>query len=504
MKKLRHIVLLSATLALICGSLAAQAVSTVANAQTPPVTETALNGPVESDQTPPASSDVISPVTAPAAVSVSGQPATGLSTTVLPPEDTDSPYDLQVYTSTASGTSALTGVVTGSSGGVAGATVTLGRSAGGRATTVTSDANGGFAFVNIPVSASGTAYTLTVSAAGYGTYTVTNDTYLPDETYTTTVEMTGSAQSYDESQPVVSQGSQVTPAIGDLAPYASHLAPPPTIRVAMYDNSGPNCTGTSGGNVVQYPFNFYSEHVTIAEIYASWPKNTILANMLAETNFAWYYLRYPPASDYNVTDTTAFQCFRPSDKVPTKWAGWLDDVLASHYRNKSNADIHITHYNAGSAETSCNQSAYRDSDTLAQVGSDVLVADCGYRTYQSVDNYYYDKFGKFANSAAPAVPDTSYSRPHGAVRLIFPSQVRDGNISDVGWSYSVDQYRCLGSRCAWVTIYNKGWDAKSRTVPTSFTYHTSECYPYRANATNPVGSSKYASFDGGSRICPGK
>jgi hypothetical protein len=511
MKKLRHVALLSATLALICGSLAAEAVSTVASAQTPPVTETALNGPVESDQTPPDGSDVTSPVTAPTATSVSGQPTTGLSTAVLFPDDTDSPYDLQVYTSTASGTSALTGVVTGNSGVLPGATVTLQESAGGPATTVSSDANGGFAFANIPVSSSGTAYTLTVSAAGYGTYTVTNDTYLPDETYTTTVEMAGSAQSYDESQQI-SQGSQATSASGDLPPYASHLSPPPTIKVEMYDNSGDNCTPANSNPpaVRQYPFQFYSLHVTASEIYSDWPENTVKANMLAETNFAWYYMRNPAGPNYNITNTSLFQCFKPGKKYPTKWAGWLDDVLKSHYRNLSNADIHITHFNAGAPEArKCDQSAYRDSDTLSQDGSVWLVTHCGYKTYQAVDNYYYDLFGKFAGSSAPPVPDTSYSLPAGAVRLSFPSRVRDGNghISDVGWVYTVDYYKCVvvggQSKCAWLTIYHKGWDAKTRTIPTAFTYHTSGCYSYRAKAENPVGSSKYASFNHGSAICPG-
>src|SRR6266851_6393932 len=180
-KPLRGVLLaagFSALLGGLLGGLPSAAAAGNAPSSSNP-TEIDMLGPAISDQTPSGGSEVVDIVTAPPATSVNGQPPGTLSTSILSPDYTDSPYDLQVYTSTGSGTAAVTGVVTAdSAGAIAGASVTLQPSAGGTATTVTSGTNGGFAFVNIPVDpTTGTAYTLTVSAQGYGTYTVANDTY---------------------------------------------------------------------------------------------------------------------------------------------------------------------------------------------------------------------------------------------------------------------------------------------------------------------------------------
>jgi hypothetical protein len=471
-----------------------------------------MPGPVISDQTPSGGSEVVDIVTAPPATSVNGQPSGTLSTSVLSPDYTDSPYDLQVYTSTGSGTAAVTGVVTAdSAGAIAGASVTLQPSAGGTATTVTSGTQGGFAFVNIPVDpTTGTPYTLTVSAAGYGSYTVTSDTYEPDTTYMTTANLTSSSQSYDAS--LANQGSQAASASGDLAPYTSFHRPPPAIEVALQPlvTSGSNQCASAGSTyaVKNYPFRFYALHVTQPEIGTSYPEAAIRANMLAITNYAWHFKRQPAGSNYNLTNTTAFQCFKPWVSVPTKWAGWIDEVFQSHYGTSSNGDILITYFNnvAGTAGgcSGPTQTSYRDNGTLWQDGSRELVAKGCDSHYKDVDNWYYDKFGSFADSSMPPVPDTSYSRPSGGVTLNFPAQVNDGNghTSNVGWRYTVDKYD--PSRGLWLTVYDDGWEWSSRSVPTSTTYDPNgNCYRYRARASNPAGTSQWASFNNDHPICPG-
>lgn len=195
-KSFRSTLLLAALIGLLSGPSAAAIASNTPTTYS----ETDVNGPVASDQTPPTQSDVVDTVTAPPPTPVNGQAVGSLTTSILSPDYTDSPDYLQVYTSTGSGTAALTGVVTSSSGVVAGASVILqapcvtstSSPCIGSQTTVTSDSNGGFALVNIPVATSGTPYTLIVSAAGYGSYTVTGDTYDPDTTYQTTVDLQGS------------------------------------------------------------------------------------------------------------------------------------------------------------------------------------------------------------------------------------------------------------------------------------------------------------------------
>lgn len=471
-------------------------------------TEIDMPGPVISDQTPSGGSEVVNIMTAPPATSVNGQPAGTLSTSIASPDYTDSPYDLQVYTSTGSGTAAVTGVVTAdSAGAIAGASVTLQPSAGGTPTTVTSGTQGGFAFVNIPVDpTAGTPYTLTVSAAGYGSYTVANDTYEPDTTYMTTANLTSSSQSYDASP--TSQGSQATSASGNLAPYVSFRRPPPAIIVALQPQTT-HC-GSAGSTyaIKNYPFRFYALHVTKPEIGTSYPEAAIRANMLAITNYAWYFKRHPAGSNYNVTNTTAFQCFKPFVSVPTKWTSWIDGVFQSHYRTSANADILITYFNNTSG-TAANcfgttQTNYRNSGTLWQDGSRYQVANGCYSNYKDVDNWYYDKFGSFTDSSMPPVPNTSYSRPSGKVTLNFPAEVSDGNghTSWVGWRYVVDKYD--PNRGLWFTVYDKGWEWSSRSVPTSTTYNPSgNCYRYRAKAANPVGPSQWASFNNDQPICPG-
>jgi hypothetical protein len=511
-KPVRGMLLAAAFSALLCGILVglppAAAAGNGPSSSDP--TEIDMLGPVISDQTPSGGSEVVDIVTAPPATSVNGQPAGTLSTSIQSPDYTDSPYDLQVYTSTGSGTAAVTGVVTADSTGVvAGALVTLQPSAGGTATTVTSGTNGGFAFVNIPVDPSGTPYTLSVSAAGYGSYTVVNDTYDPDTTYMTTANLTSSAQSFDAS--LASQGSQTTGS-GDFPPYVSFRRPPPAIEVALQPlvTTGPNQCASAGSTyaIKNYPFRFYALHVTKPEIGTSYPKAAVRANMLAITNYGWYFKRHPAGSNYNVTNTTSFQCFKPWVSVPTKWTGWIDGVLQSHYRNGPNADILITSFN-NSAGTASNcfgstQTSYRNNGTLWQDGSRYQVVNGCYSIYQDVDNWYYGKFGSFADSTTPPVPMTSYSRPSGKVTLNFPSEVTDGSghISKVGWRYIVDKYD--PSRGLWLTVYDKGWDWSSRSVPTSFTYNPSgNCYRYRAKANNPAGTTQWASFNNDHVICPG-
>jgi Carboxypeptidase regulatory-like domain len=499
MFRLARAILFIASTAVLAGVLPASAFATNGPSSASP-TETDVPGSVASDQTPPATSEVVDTVTAPSPTSVNGQPAGTLSTTILQPEDVDSPYGLQVYTSTASGTAAITGAVIGSSGVVAGATVTLQPSAGGSAITVTTDANGGFAFVNIPVDSTGTPYTLTVSASGFGPYTVANDTYQPDTTYDTTVGLTSSTQTYDAFT-LASQGTQNTSAAGSLSPYTSFHRPPPTLLVAMYAQNGCARAGSSY-KVNRYPWRFYSLHVAASELPHSWPGVTVRANMLAQTNYAWYFKRHPPSSSYNVDNTTDYQCFQPWRSVPTRWHSWLDTVLQSSFLNSS-GDTKLTQYRAGNYR--CSDSNYpQNGNILSQWGSLALYQQCGYSAYKDIDNYYY--VGSFGDNTTPPVPNTSYSRPSGAVKLNFPSQVNDGsgNTSDVGWTYEVDDFIITPPNGGyWNVIYKKGWQWSSRQVPTSWTRNTPNCYQYRVKAINPVGSSKYASFNGGNPICPG-
>jgi hypothetical protein len=138
---------------------------------------------MESDQSEPVGSEVVTETIAPVPLPVSG--VTGpYITEVWTPEETMAPGDLAVVSSTAPGTAALTGIVLDEVTGdpVLGASVTLQPSAGGSATTYVTGPNGGYAFINIPA-IGGATYDLTVSATNFGAYRLVNDPYTTDETY---------------------------------------------------------------------------------------------------------------------------------------------------------------------------------------------------------------------------------------------------------------------------------------------------------------------------------
>ena len=144
MKLSRAAMILIGTCALLLGPPVAVSAATL------PV-EIDVSGAVASDQTPAIGSLITDNlVTTPAATSVNGGSTAALTSSQVSRYYIDSPDQLQAYTSTDSGTSAVTGVVVGTSDVVPGATVTLKPSSGGSSTTVTTDSNGGFAFVNMP------------------------------------------------------------------------------------------------------------------------------------------------------------------------------------------------------------------------------------------------------------------------------------------------------------------------------------------------------------------
>lgn len=411
------------------------------------------------------------------------------------------------------GTAAVTGVVLDdtTSAPIVGASVMLRPTAGGPGTPYTTTSDGAFAFTNIPaVAYPGTTYNLTVSAAGYGSVSVTADPYVDGESYEQTITMNGAIQTDDVSQGTA-QGDQSTAAAnGALPPYASFRRTPPTIVVGNFDRND-KCQSTTGvlESTKRWPWKFYVLHVAASEIDSEWQDGAFRANFAAEQNYAWYYAERPEGDTYNIGDTTADQCFRADRKVPASWRKLLSgsDASTTPLMNRvatSSGDIQKTYYNAGSY--ACNDKP-QDGNVLSQRGTLYREqnSDCGSANWQSQLNYYYT--GTIKAITSPPAPNTSFSRPTNAVKLNFPSQVSDGNshTSNVGWRYEVD--RCTRSNpvnpCTWVIIYDAGWNSSKGTVPTSYAYNVTSCTIYRALASNPAGKSPYASFNNGNDICPG-
>jgi Carboxypeptidase regulatory-like domain len=457
-------------------------------------------GKTSQDQSAATATEVDSTPASATPISVSGSPPGGYSTAIAGPEEMLSAEDVAVITSSQAGTSALTGVVIDDASGapIVGAAVSLQPSTGGTTATARSSQDGVFAFINVPADAGGTTYSMAVSAPGYGAYTLRNDRYDPDTTYEAVVPLGAVAQTFDESATTDPDGQSAS---GGSAGYSSSKRVPPIVTVGLFQQVD-GCHKGTFLKTVRYPWRFYVLHVAVAEIGSAWHQAAWKANAAAEQNYGWWFRLHPATSSYDIGNTVDWQCFRPERKIPTSWGTWLEDVVDERIATGDDAILQ-TQYRAG--DYSCDESSYpANGNVLSQNGSRALDDDCGYDNWRSIDEYYYT--GTVQPAIAPPLPNTSFSKPKGGVKLNYPSQVKDasGHVANVGWRYTVEaRKRQPDGNYAWTVIHVNGWDQRSRTIPTSFTYSTSGCWRYRANATNPAGTSKYAGYNGGNSICPG-
>jgi hypothetical protein len=473
--------------------VATVALTVLAGATAGSASDTDINGPLAPDQSTPTVNTAVQVPMVPVPVEVvTTSPAFHYSMVVADTDELDSPNPVEVVTSTPAGSAAVTGVVTraDTGAGVGGARVTLQPTGGTitQASVAISGVGGVFAFTDIPTDPGGTSYNLTIADPTYGTYTLASDVYEPDTTYELTAPLSADAQWFNESS---NAADAAMSAVSSTSGYAATHRVPPTIMVGRYGQT--NSCASDGNHIDnrRYPWRFYVLHVAVAEIDTRWHESAWKANAAVEQNYAWAKNRNPDSSSYDVTNTTSDQCFKPEKKVPTNsWRTWIGDVLDERITNSSDG-LPATPYRAGSY--SCSESTYpANGNLLSQNGSRALDDNCGYSSWRSIVQYYFSY--TVDDGSIPPRPDTSATPGSNAVTLHFPSRV-SGSSDNVAWHYS-DDVKIGGN---WVTIYDAGWDSNSRSVPTSYTYKTTACHEYRANASNPVGTSQYSTFG---TVCP--
>lgn len=337
-----------------------------ADSNTVAIDATDTPGPPSADQNEPTedATDYGSP-SAPTPLTPSGPaPAGSYSTDLWSPEETDSPSGLQVVTSTAAGTFALTGIVVNenTSDPVQGATVCL-TNGTGTLGTITTSADGGFAFMNMPSPVAPDSLTLAVTSSGLGSYTLTNVSSDPDEMYQVTAYLDGSAQIWNDATRLIGPASAFTESTMSATnwKYPSNKYIPPSIRVAQYKlNSDCGPQRDAQGNAIylgthRFRWRYYILRVAAGEIKGSgWPggyfkQEATKANMAAIQGYAWYRrhnsLLGPPYSGtggastaYDITNTNYSQCFVTGtvntgvNSVPTprnQWSKWIPDILAT-------------------------------------------------------------------------------------------------------------------------------------------------------------------------------
>ena len=206
---------------------------------------------------------------------------------------------------------------------------------------------------------------------------------------------------------------------GDYPPYISNvedetnsgIAPivlrevviPPTIIVhdgIPSNSSAPNYT---------VPFTDYIKNVASSEIYSTWPKETIKANVLAIISFTlnriyteWYRSR---GYDFTITSTTSYDqkytrngtIFEPISRV-------VDEIFTNYLRRGVRMEPLLAHYKSDTTE----------EGYLSQWGSKEL-GDRGYDALQIL-RYYY---GSYVNIYSAK---TSQSYPYS-----FTSTLKQGD-----------------------------------------------------------------------------
>jgi hypothetical protein len=484
-------------------------------------------GTQDADQSPDTGDDTVNNYANPTPMSPSGPVTSGYSTEFWPAEASGAQDGLYVISSSAPGTAGLTGIVRDSASGnpIAGASVTM--TASGTTTTTTSDSsdsNGAFAFINMPAA----TYSIVVSAAGLGDYTVVGGSYDADNTYTLTADMTTDPQSFDETAFNPLDTTAGNPAAFPENPgqaYSENHVPP-SIRVKMLSTYGPNgpngtyCQTVDNGTppdqqpgpVKTYPLTFYVLHTTWGELKnLSFPENAVKAQMALVQNYAWWHKTKGGSWDvYNASNVYAGQCFRPEMRVSVaQWNTWVQDVLPNRIVNSAGHLAH-TQYASGKQATGtltgycdsppdyepihqteagyAGQGPYASQWGLKQhalATPDPNGRTCQLNDWKALSLLYYPTTWANTRGKLPPPPATGYTLAGGNITFTFHS--RSTGSVNVAWRYLLQRKTASG----WRTLATMKWNSQTQTVAQSYTYTppNSNCTLYRIKAWNPDGYS---------------
>ncbi len=226
---------------------------------------------------------------------------------------------------------------------VAGATV----SAAGLGLQTHTGPDGRFAWPGIPLGSENVPETISVTADGYGTWTIQEVLVRLDDTLILTVELA--------SQPVTiavptmgdidrawSREQLARPLLEGSTADQSNLPLPSSIRVRV--TGYPYCDLTRPYTVRVIDFKDYVKHVVPSEWMASWPWESLRAGAMAAKMYAWSLIAAGGKwSDADVYDSTCDQVYNPAvayestnEAVDFTWNWRLlrgDQMVRTYYRN---------------------------------------------------------------------------------------------------------------------------------------------------------------------------
>lgn len=446
---------------------------------------------------------VTSPASPPPVSPTGPVPAGSYSTSLWSDAETNTTDGVNVVSSTAPDTIALTGTVINEATQdvVSGASVQLSCAAcGPTSITTTTDAKGAYAFINMP---EGT-YRLAVAAAGHEPYQVIKDSYEPGDTYYHQAAVsTVSVRTIDASIKA-DPNNYINYVSATSNGYPSVARVPPTIRVGIVPRDS-RCNRTSdppNAPVRKYAWAFYVLRMLTPEVGGlGYNEAAMKAFEGFVSNYAWYHTIKPYTDRYDLDNSTSFQCFEPDAKVKSSWREWLGDVLKYRFVNDNPGPgqpaIIETRYIDGDANGLCNDPVFpRDQNRAGQHNIGTLSRSCGpeFTDWKGIVNYVIG--GNIRPTDPPPTPTVSGRSTDGGVHLEFKS----GSSRNLSWRYEIQR---LGTTGMWVTVYRRGWEKVIRDVRTEVTYHTPLTQRYRIRAWSPAGFSRYANVNGTSTIAPG-
>jgi hypothetical protein len=273
---------------------------------------------------------------------------------------------------------------------------------------VTTDAAGRFVLEEIPLAAPSRAVTLTVRAAGYGTWTMRDMPLYPGTTRRLSVRLEHTPTTIDAAPPPAGDDSgpllpevPVPPAVLQSG---SHDTIPETIRVARTGYK--LCAdwldaGRPVLSVEEVPFRDYVKHVLPNEWIASWEPAALQAGAMAVKHFAWYKIltqvRYEETGA-DVLDNTCDQYYAPNTNYDTTDAAV--DATWDYIMHREGRVFPIFYLNL---RERCEVSPYQPC--MPQWGTQED-AEAGY-TWQQILQRYYAPDAIFR--AAPPDPGGTYS-----------------------------------------------------------------------------------------------
>jgi hypothetical protein len=327
----------------------------------------------------------------------------------------------------------------------------------------TTDRRGDFTLA-VPAADARRAVSITVTAAGYGTWRETGVRLAPAGPTGIYVQLQRAAQSFAAPRPgrqpyngpaasgpkarqaASGQPDAYTECGHNSSGWTSQKQEPPTIRVYL----------TGSGTVVKYSYTFYEEHVLPNEWGGSAPEAALQAGAEAVRDYAWYFVLHgskgtaadvDPCS-FDVDDTTAYQDFVPgaptypsTDDAVTSTAG----TVFSHggtITETSYCSNFATDCGADSPPDSCGEDA--NGTAMSQIGSDSCANDGD--TWQKILSiYYYPGYtlrstgsGGGVSAASPAVynPGSSHLEVYGTGTsgALEESYYRTGTGPGTGWT----------------------------------------------------------------------